>query len=60
LVGGCRMRGPSIVALVLHAVVRGEVAWLAPCAGLPVRLGCDVCDCRWRGAVYSVIVPEVL
>jgi hypothetical protein len=28
--------------------------------GLPVRLGYDGCDCGWGGAVYRVIVPEVL
>jgi hypothetical protein len=30
LVGGCRMRGPSVVSLVLDRVVGGEGAWLTP------------------------------
>jgi hypothetical protein len=38
LVGGCRMRGPSVVLLVLDGVVGGEGAWLTPSAGLPRAL----------------------
>jgi hypothetical protein len=60
LVDGCRMRGPSVFTLVIDGVVEGEGAWLTPRAGLPARLGCDGCDFGRGGAVYSVIVPEVM